>query len=250
MEPHLPYDYMNMDIYLLRWLQVRSFDIPAAARMLQENLRWREENEMDTVLEEDWTQFNNQYRFNLDGCDDNGAPVAVLFVGEWDMRRAVLAGQSDKMRRFMDKCFEEVTTVLRNMQARGSNATRVYIIFDLAWVSFQVQVGSRCLPLYIYMVQSQAAHYPLVANVGVVINTPDIIIPVWNNVIKPAAPPEVRKLVEVYGRKKSLWREALLTKYGIDFTKLSHEMGGDGPDPVDSNDLRKSGYLYECPELK
>lgn len=81
-------------------------------------------------------------------------------------------------------------------------------------------------------------------------SAPDVIIPVWNNFIKPAAPPEIQKLVDVYGRKKSLWREALLTKYGIDFVKMSHEMGGDGPDPVDSNDLRKSGYLYACPELK
>lgn len=68
----------------------------------------------------------------------------MLFVGEWDMRRAVLAGQSDKMRRFMVKCFEEVTTVLRNMQARGSNATRVNIILDLGSLNFQVQACPRC----------------------------------------------------------------------------------------------------------
>lgn len=29
---------------------------------------------MDTLLDEDWTEFNNQYRFNLDGCADNGEP--------------------------------------------------------------------------------------------------------------------------------------------------------------------------------
>ncbi|XP_021967109.2 SEC14-like protein 4 isoform X2 [Folsomia candida] len=124
MEPNLPHEYMKTDIYLIHWLKVRNFEIPAAVRMLRENLRWREENEMDTLLDEDWTEFNNQYRFNLDGCADNGEPVVVLFAGKWDMRRAVLAGQSDKMRRNIDKCFEEASTVLRNVQARGSNATR------------------------------------------------------------------------------------------------------------------------------
>ncbi|OXA42023.1 hypothetical protein Fcan01_23239 [Folsomia candida] len=288
MEPKLPHDYMKMDIYLIRWLKARDFDIPAATRMLREiskilitstliknevfkkkrgcelhepiyhqiidiegvNLHWREENGMDSILDEDWTEFNTQYRFNLEGCDDNGAPVAVLFVGEWDMRRAALAGQSDKMRRFIDKLFEEVTTVLRTQQTRGYNATRVNIILDAASLSFQVQACPRCIPFYIYLVQTLGAHFPNTVNVCLVVNTPDIAVPLWNNIIKPVAPPDVRKLVDVYGRKRSVWREALLTKYGIDWTKMSHDMGGDGPDPVDSNDLRKNGYLYECPELK
>ncbi|XP_021964345.2 SEC14-like protein 2 isoform X1 [Folsomia candida] len=250
MEPHLPHDYMKTDIYLIRWLKARNYEIPAASRMLQENLWWREENEMDALLDEDWTEFNNQYRFNLDGCDGNGAPVFVLFAGEWDMRRAALAGQSEKMRRYIDKCFEEASTVLRNMQARGSNATRANLILDLGSLSFQVQACPRCIPFYLYLVQSLGAHFPNVINACIVINTPEFAVPLWNNMIKPVAPPEVRKLVDVYGRKRSEWREALLTKYGIDFTKMSHEMGGDGRDPVDSNDLRKSDYLYECPELK
>ncbi|XP_035715534.1 uncharacterized protein LOC110859642 isoform X2 [Folsomia candida] len=164
-EAQLPHEYMKTDIYLIRWLKACNYDIPAAARMLRENLRWREENEMDTILDEDWTEFNSQYRFNLDGCDDNGAPVAVLFVGEWDMRRAALAGQSDKMRRFIDKCFEEVTTVLRNMQAHGSNATRPNLILDVASLSVQVQACPRCIPFYIYLVQTLGAHFPNIFNV-------------------------------------------------------------------------------------
>lgn len=70
--------------------------------------------------------------------------VFVLFAGEWDMRRAALAGQSEKMRRYIDKCFEEASTVLRNMQARGSNATRANLILDLGSLSFQVQACPRC----------------------------------------------------------------------------------------------------------
>ncbi|XP_035715565.1 SEC14-like protein 4 isoform X3 [Folsomia candida] len=164
MEPHLPHDYMKTDIYLIRWLKARNYEIPAASRMLQENLWWREENEMDALLDEDWTEFNNQYRFNLDGCDGNGAPVFVLFAGEWDMRRAALAGQSEKMRRYIDKCFEEASTVLRNMQARGSNATRANLILDLGSLSFQVQACPRCIPFYLYLVQSLGAHFPNLRN--------------------------------------------------------------------------------------
>ncbi|OXA42272.1 hypothetical protein Fcan01_22979 [Folsomia candida] len=177
---------------------------------------------MDTLLDEDWTEFNNQYRFNMDGCDDKGNPNLVLFVGEWDMRRAAIAGQSDKLRRYIDKCFEEMSIMLRNMQADGANATRINLILDMASLSLQVQACPR---------------------------SPDIAVPLWTNVIRPFAPPEIARIVDVYGRKKSDWREALRAKYGIDWIKLSHEMGGDGPDPVDANELRKARYSFKCPEV-
>ncbi|XP_021964217.2 uncharacterized protein LOC110859557 [Folsomia candida] len=204
---------------------------------------------MDTLLDEDWTEFNNQYRFNMDGCDDKGNPNLVLFVGEWDMRRAAIAGQSDKLRRYIDKCFEEMSIMLRNMQADGANATRINLILDMASLSLQVQACPRCIPFYTYLVQSLGAHFPNLIYVALGINTPDIAVPLWTNVIRPFAPPEIARIVDVYGRKKSDWREALRAKYGIDWIKLSHEMGGDGPDPVDANELRKARYSFKCPEV-
>ncbi|XP_035700715.1 SEC14-like protein 2 [Folsomia candida] len=246
MEPNLPHDYMKKDIYLVKWLKARNFDIPAATKMLQENLRWRQETKMDTIFNEDWSETNTQYRFALDGCDRHGTPVFIIFVGEWDMRKAVLAGQSDKMRRYLDKCFEEVATVLRNMQENGSNATRASLMLDAASLSISLQFCPGCIPLYLYLVQTWGTHYPNLFNLGVVINSPDFLVPIWTNLIKPFSPSEIQKIVDIYGRKKSVWRDALATKYGIDWTTLSHEMGGDGPDPVDANDLRKAGYQYEC----
>jgi hypothetical protein len=33
--PRLPHDYMSEDIYLIRWLRAKNFDIPAAEKMLK-----------------------------------------------------------------------------------------------------------------------------------------------------------------------------------------------------------------------
>lgn len=60
------------------------------------------------------------------------------------MRRAAIAGQSDKLRRYIDKCFEEMSIMLRNMQADGANATRINLILDMASLSLQVQACPRC----------------------------------------------------------------------------------------------------------
>jgi hypothetical protein len=40
--------------------------------MLKENLVWREKNKMDTIHEEDWVQFERDYRFAIEGCDKEG----------------------------------------------------------------------------------------------------------------------------------------------------------------------------------
>ncbi|OXA38806.1 Retinal-binding protein [Folsomia candida] len=137
------------------------------------------------------------------------------------------------MQRYFDKCFEEAAIVLRNMQENGSNATRASLLMDGALLNIPLQFCPGCIPFYLYLVQTLGAHFPNLLNLAIVLNTPDFVIPIWTNLIKPFAPLEVRKIIELYGRKKSDWRDALVTKHGIDWTKLSHEMGGDGPDPVD-----------------
>lgn len=40
----------------------------------QQNLKWRKANKMDTILQEDWTEFHDKYPYYLDTFAKNGSP--------------------------------------------------------------------------------------------------------------------------------------------------------------------------------
>lgn len=52
----------------------RNFDIRSAVRMLYRNLKWRKENQLDHILEEDWDNFEKEYQYEVQGCDKGGRP--------------------------------------------------------------------------------------------------------------------------------------------------------------------------------
>lgn len=40
-----------------------------------QNVKWREENNIDNILEEDWSDFDKDYRISVEGCDKSSRPV-------------------------------------------------------------------------------------------------------------------------------------------------------------------------------
>ncbi|OXA60094.1 Patellin-4 [Folsomia candida] len=70
----VPHDYMKKDSYLIYWLRDQLFNVSDAKELLTKNLAWREKNKMDTIMEEDWADFDYEYRVNIEGCDKEGKP--------------------------------------------------------------------------------------------------------------------------------------------------------------------------------
>jgi hypothetical protein len=62
----------------------------------------------------------------------NYSPVVSVAVGDWDVRKVVISGQSYKMARFFDKLLDEITGVIRLAQSEGKNVTQYTHLFDLA----------------------------------------------------------------------------------------------------------------------
>ncbi len=52
--PRLDKDYQKSDIYLIRWLRAKNFNIRAAEEMLVSDLKWRKNEKMDNIDQEDW----------------------------------------------------------------------------------------------------------------------------------------------------------------------------------------------------
>lgn len=45
-----------------------------------QNLEWRKENDMENILNEDWSDFESNYPIELQGCDKEGRPGKILFL--------------------------------------------------------------------------------------------------------------------------------------------------------------------------
>lgn len=76
---------------------------------------------MDTILQEDWTEFNERFPYYLDTVSKDGEPILSGNFGDWDIRGIALAGRMPQLTRYIDKAMEEATTKVRKMQEEGKN---------------------------------------------------------------------------------------------------------------------------------
>jgi len=72
--------------------------------------------------------------------------VVSVAVGDWDVRKAVIAGMSNKMSRYFDKLMDEVNAVIRLAQFNGKNVTQYTHIFDMANYNTVQQACPLCKP--------------------------------------------------------------------------------------------------------
>lgn len=47
---------------------------------MEQNINWRKENKIDTILTEDWSDFERDFRADIQGCDLEGRPVISVPV--------------------------------------------------------------------------------------------------------------------------------------------------------------------------
>lgn len=77
-EPLLYRNFMKYDIYLIRWLRARDFDVPSAEAMLRTHLKWRKERKMDSILQEDLDDIKKDFHATIDTYDREGRPSKRL----------------------------------------------------------------------------------------------------------------------------------------------------------------------------
>lgn len=65
---------MKYDIYLIRWLRARNYDVASAEEMLRTHINWRKERKIDGILEENWDDIKQDYHATIDTHDREGRP--------------------------------------------------------------------------------------------------------------------------------------------------------------------------------
>jgi len=231
----VPFDYMKKDIYLIRWLRARNFNVAAAEEMLIDNLKWRSQNKMETILQEDWEDFDRVFPFAIEGCDKEGRPVISVPVGEWDVRQAVIAGHSRRLMRYYDKLFEEISVYIRTSQGKGENITQYDFLMEMSGYNLILQGCPLCIPVYVYFFQSYENHFPGSFHKSTLVNVPQIFLALWE-ILSPLLSARTRASISMYGKDKAQWKPVLAKS--IDKTQLTKEFGGLKDEPYSVDDLR------------
>jgi len=191
--------------------------------MLRENLKWRKENNMDTILDEDFSELDRDYPFQIEYEDKEGKPIVTANFGDWNVRTIALAGKIQTLNRHIDRGFEMATAKVRKLQAEGKVVTQWDFIINMENYNLVQQGCLQCLPMYLHLVNTYENHFPGHADKIMLINTPAIFELVLN-VIRPIMSPLTRQTLKVYNTNKEQWQNDLFEI--VERKELPPEYGG------------------------
>lgn len=133
-----------------------------------------------------------------------------------------MQGKRDRVIRYLDKAFEEVSVQIREKQAKGMNVTQANFLINLANFNLAEQGCFQCLPT-IYQYFLHQVHYPNLSNTIVLVNTPGLFEAILQ-LLNPIMAPETKVALKVFGPDKEKWRDYLYSF--IDKSQLYTEFGG------------------------
>ncbi|ODM92302.1 SEC14-like protein 2 [Orchesella cincta] len=224
--PLLNDDCMRLDTYLIRWLRARNFDINSAERMLKENIRWREENKIGNIKNEDWSDLSGDFHRTIDTYDKIGQPIGVVDLYEWDIRRAMLQGKGQRLLRYVVGLVENITGQVCERQQKGMNVTQVVVLLNTEGFNVIQQACPICLPLWIQFVSVIENYYPEWLDELIAIDaTPAVQIVL--NAVRPIFSRSTNNAIKVFGPNRSKWMEYLDNKISRSERRKSY--GGTKP---------------------
>jgi hypothetical protein len=221
----LTHDYQRIDSYLVRWLQARKLHVQDAVDMLTAAQKWRKENKIDSILDEEFPEFFNLI-FSDDGVDYEGRTVFTSSIGDFDIRKIAITGQGDRYLRFslygLEKAVSRAATAV--LKSNGTlTDSRLVGVTDLQGFSLRKHACLTCIPLYIKSTRETEDNYPGITGFGVYINTPRRALPVFD-VLLPFASPETRNALKIFGTNRTEWTAYIRTIIPPD--QLTYQFGG------------------------
>jgi len=140
---HLPASSESSDVYLLRWLIAREFDLVKAEKMLRSSLEWRKLYRIDTLLEDFHPPevFNAYFSTTFFGYDKLHHPLWVVRFGSVDVKGILLSAKKKDFLNYIFCFVERSVEYSRERQQRrhlpASFMAQSTLIFDLENLSMR-----------------------------------------------------------------------------------------------------------------
>lgn len=108
-------------------------------------LEYRKERKLDEVLNEDMSDMRKWCDFRVQGTDNESRPLLIWPFGNCDLRRIVLAGKQDRLKRYLEYLVESVGSAVRKSKTEsGKQVAQAVGIMDLNGFSLRRQACLAC----------------------------------------------------------------------------------------------------------
>ncbi|OXA55943.1 putative SEC14-like protein 6 [Folsomia candida] len=234
------------DSFLIRWLRARNLDVTKAEEMLRSSLQWRQENDIDTILEGgDDVPEDLRERAPIAYCGISGEGYAVFVIpfGRHDLRYGLEKYGSEVMERCDTRNMEMLLKLMRDEGARrGRRVTQMIEIADSEGFSYRQMSSRLCREFIIKMQHQMGNHYPEVLRYVMIVNAPKIFVTLFS-MLKVVIPKSTLEKVEIFGPDPEKWKAVVRQKFpvenipvhwggtleGVDEYCSGHEMWLQGP---------------------
>uniref|UniRef100_A0A1J3HAH9 Phosphatidylinositol/phosphatidylcholine transfer protein SFH9 n=1 Tax=Noccaea caerulescens TaxID=107243 RepID=A0A1J3HAH9_NOCCA len=237
-------DYHTM----LRFLKARRFDLDKAVQMWEEMLKWREENGVDTIMQdfvyEEYEEVQQYYPHGYHGVDREGRPVYIERLGKIDPSKLMKVTTLERFLRYhvqgFEKTFAEKFPACSIAAKRHINSSTTIIdVSGVSWMSFR----KLAQDLVMRMQKIDGDNYPETLNQMYIINAGGGFKLIWNTV-KGFLDPKTTSKIHVLGNK---FRSHLLEI--IDPSELPDFLGGNCTCANEGGCMRFNKGPWNDPEI-
>ncbi|KAK6967844.1 SEC14-like protein 2 [Biomphalaria glabrata] len=215
------------DYYLLRWLRARKFDLKKSEAMLRNHFRWREENNVDTILEDFQPPevMKKYYPGGLFGQDKEGSLIWVDPTGYIDLKGLLMSIKKQDILKSKIQLLEEFYKLFDILsEKQGRRVDQIVILFDLEKFGLK-HLWKPGIDVFTDILTIFEDNYPETLKRTYVLNAPRVF-PIAFNLIKPFLSEETVRKVTICGAN---YKEVLLQH--IDADQLPAHWGGTCVDP-------------------
>ncbi|XP_041456747.1 SEC14-like protein 2 [Lytechinus variegatus] len=221
------------DAVFLRFLRARKFDIGRAELMFRNDVKWRKENNVSTILETYQVPeaLKKYWCGGVSGLDKEGHAVYISPMGNFDPKGVLYSAKtSDILKTYAHSLEEMIDCHKKLSEQRGQKHTEgSLMIFDMENLGVH-HLWKPGIDIFIKMAELAEQHYPELIHRLFVIRAP-MVFPVAYTIFKPFLQEDTRRKLHVLG---SNWKEVLLKH--IDADQLPVYWGGTKTDP-DGNEM-------------
>ncbi|OXA38448.1 hypothetical protein Fcan01_26848 [Folsomia candida] len=219
--PKIKEDWVKDELYVLKFLRAKNFNVDDAELYFIGHLFWREDNKMSAILTEDFSDLKKDFPYKFDGHDKQGRPLLIMDFGSWDLDGAAERGQIDRVLRYYDRMLDEAEHKLLDLQHQGKNVTQ------FVWFLNQDNKASVSLAAaraYWHSATVYEKQHPGSGARMVLINSPSLFSSAMS-AIRPLLSQDTNDIFDNYADEKE-WKPILLD--WADPDQLSPSYGGTG----------------------
>mmetsp|Transcript_14009 Transcript_14009/g.33978 ORF Transcript_14009/g.33978 Transcript_14009/m.33978 type:complete len:418 (+) Transcript_14009:10-1263(+) len=221
------------DAMLARFLRARALSVPAAQKMLEAHLDWREEARVEELVASfEFPELDDvlkAFPYGHFGTDDEGNPIVIKCIGQLDPEALLAATSTDRLINHFITVLE--ATWSRRLPAcsikMGRPVHRVVTIVDARDLSYNLVFHKGVQEFVKRLVGIMQNHYPSLLKSGFVINAPWLMRTCWG-MVRPLLNPNTQKKVSIWGEGDPGLLPAL-REAGIDPDQLPGHLFGRTP---------------------